>query len=284
MTTFGDNRSIYDLSQNDEAVMGLREVSHVLDQPGSTQPAPHGVYGVQVWTQGCNEGSTLESLSLCDAQLLTQGRRMNAQRMTSCGSTALPERCQTRWCAQPADVPSFIARTRWPSNSAVFPSETCWCNEGCLTVFPFTDGALQARLASLQLETKNVRIASSHNGGVWKEDWSWWAKQSLNNRKQKKKSGTAKWFSGIIFTGDMSSISGSDSDSEEDSSDSDRGGTSSNITGTDNESATETSFTTGRLSSKVVFQNAAGQYLSVYRCVLQGKVRLDRLRTWKHSM
>lgn len=32
--------------------------------------------------------------------------------------------------------------------------------------FSFIDGALQAGLASLQLETKNVRIAPSHNGGV----------------------------------------------------------------------------------------------------------------------
>lgn len=73
----------------------------------------------------------------------------------------------------------------------------------------------------------------------------------------------------------MSSISGSESDSEEEDSDSESGGISSNVTGTDNESSVETSLFTGRLSSKVVFQTSAGQYLSMYRCILQGKVRLN---------
>ncbi|XP_034430360.1 ankyrin repeat and zinc finger domain-containing protein 1 isoform X1 [Hippoglossus hippoglossus] len=68
--------------------------------------------------------------------------------------------------------------------------------------------------------------------------------------------------------GDVSSISGSDSDSEEENSNSDSGGTSSNVTGTDNESSFENAC---RLSSKMVFQNSAGQYLSVHRCILQGK-------------
>lgn len=73
----------------------------------------------------------------------------------------------------------------------------------------------------------------------------------------------------------MSSISGSESDSEEGDSDSDSGGTSSNVNGTDNESSAETGLISARASSKVVFQNSAGQYLSVYRCILQGKVRLS---------
>eukprot|EP00064_Thunnus_orientalis_P009338 superscaffoldBa00001178_g9362 len=80
---------------------------------------------------------------------------------------------------------------------------------------------------------------------------------------------TAEEFEKKTGAGDMSSISGSESDSEE--SDSDDGGTSSNVTGTDNESSAETSLITGRPSSKVVFQNSAGEYLSVYRCILQGK-------------
>lgn len=74
----------------------------------------------------------------------------------------------------------------------------------------------------------------------------------------------------------MSSISGSESDSDEEDSDSESGGTSSNVTGTDNESSVETSLFTGRPSSKVVFQNSAGQYLWVYRSILQGQVRLSR--------
>ncbi|XP_019945650.2 tRNA endonuclease ANKZF1 isoform X2 [Paralichthys olivaceus] len=68
--------------------------------------------------------------------------------------------------------------------------------------------------------------------------------------------------------GDVSSISCSESDSEEENSNSNSEGTSSNITGTDNESLFETSC---RLSSKMVFQNSVGQYLSVYRCILQAK-------------
>lgn len=79
----------------------------------------------------------------------------------------------------------------------------------------------------------------------------------------------------------MSSISGSESDSDEDDSDSESGGTSSNVTGTDNESSVETSLFNGRHSSKVFFQNSAEQYLSVYRCILQGKVssRYTKYRT-----
>ncbi|KAL7385333.1 hypothetical protein ABVT39_019563 [Epinephelus coioides] len=82
---------------------------------------------------------------------------------------------------------------------------------------------------------------------------------------------TAEEFERKTGAGDMSSISGSESDSEEDS-DSESGGTYSNVTGTDNESSAESSLFSGRLSSKVVFQNSAGQYLSVYRCILQGKL------------
>ncbi|XP_034033794.1 ankyrin repeat and zinc finger domain-containing protein 1 isoform X2 [Thalassophryne amazonica] len=63
--------------------------------------------------------------------------------------------------------------------------------------------------------------------------------------------------------GDLSSISGSESDSED--SDSDVTQLSAG------ESSSETSSIPGRLSSKVVLQNSAGQYLAVYRCILQGK-------------
>lgn len=82
---------------------------------------------------------------------------------------------------------------------------------------------------------------------------------------------TAEEFERKTGAGDMSSISGSESDSEEEDSDSDGGGTSSNVTGTDNESSDQTSSIIGRLSTKVVFQNSTGQYLSVYRSILQGK-------------
>ncbi|XP_022069268.2 ankyrin repeat and zinc finger domain-containing protein 1 isoform X1 [Acanthochromis polyacanthus] len=82
---------------------------------------------------------------------------------------------------------------------------------------------------------------------------------------------TAEEFEKKTGAGDLSSISGSESDSEEEDSDSGGGGMSSNVTGTDNESSFDAGLLSGRLSSKVVFQNAAGQYVSVYRCVLQGK-------------
>ena len=83
----------------------------------------------------------------------------------------------------------------------------------------------------------------------------------------------------------MSSISGSESDSEEEDFDSDSGGgRSSNVNGTDDESSTESSSITGRPLSRIVFQNSAGQYLSVYRCTLQGKVRLSSRYNTEHCV
>ncbi|XP_030284903.1 ankyrin repeat and zinc finger domain-containing protein 1 [Sparus aurata] len=87
---------------------------------------------------------------------------------------------------------------------------------------------------------------------------------------------TAEEFERKTGAGDMSSISGSESDSEEEDLDSDSGGgRSSNVNGTDNESSTESSSITGRPLSRIIFQNSAGQYLSVYRCILQGKLQSD---------
>lgn len=65
----------------------------------------------------------------------------------------------------------------------------------------------------------------------------------------------------------MSSISGSESDSSREDSASDGGEAGSNNKDTDS------SLITGRPSSKVVFQNSAGEYLSVHRCILQGKAK-----------
>ncbi|CAL9690305.1 unnamed protein product [Knipowitschia caucasica] len=87
---------------------------------------------------------------------------------------------------------------------------------------------------------------------------------------------TVEEFETKTGAGDMSSISGSDSDSDEGESDSDYGGTSSNVTGTDNENPTENSIFSGRLSNKVVFQNPSGQYLSVHRCILHGKMQEEK--------
>lgn len=74
-------------------------------------------------------------------------------------------------------------------------------------------------------------------------------------------------FSCWLFVGDVSSISGSESDSSREDSASDSGEAGSNNKDTDS------SLITGRPSSKVVFQNSAGQYLSVHRCILQGKAK-----------
>lgn len=65
-------------------------------------------------------------------------------------------------------------------------------------------------------------------------------------------------------TGDISSISGSDSDSE----DEDLG---DEVAPEGKDSAQDTNQSPCRLSAKIVFQNMQGQYLSLYRCVLQSK-------------
>ncbi|XP_037542327.1 ankyrin repeat and zinc finger domain-containing protein 1 [Nematolebias whitei] len=79
---------------------------------------------------------------------------------------------------------------------------------------------------------------------------------------------TAEEFEKKTGAGDLSSISGSESDSEQEDLDSDSGTMGCNVSGTDNESSVESNLITGRLSTKVFFQNSAGEYLSVYRSVL----------------
>ncbi|XP_061827492.1 tRNA endonuclease ANKZF1 [Nerophis lumbriciformis] len=72
--------------------------------------------------------------------------------------------------------------------------------------------------------------------------------------------------------GDLSSISGSESDSEEEEgSDMDHRERNCNAAGVDSANSEDASLMTARLSSKVLFQNSEGQYLSFYRCILQGK-------------
>nr|XP_029512052.1 uncharacterized protein LOC115126564 isoform X2 [Oncorhynchus nerka] len=72
--------------------------------------------------------------------------------------------------------------------------------------------------------------------------------------------------------GDMSSISGSDSEDEEPDSDWVVENTEAAPLQKDRGVLEAESFR--RLSNRVVFQNSQGQYLAVYRCVLQSKVRL----------
>lgn len=76
--------------------------------------------------------------------------------------------------------------------------------------------------------------------------------------------------------GDMSSISGTDSDSEDsDSSDSDWAVDNTEVISAENDSCLETDPSSGRLSSRAVFQNPQGQYLAVFRCVLQAKSNVE---------
>ncbi|CAB1346835.1 unnamed protein product [Coregonus sp. 'balchen'] len=69
--------------------------------------------------------------------------------------------------------------------------------------------------------------------------------------------------------GDMSSISGSDSEQEEPDGDWAVGNAEAGPLQKDDSVLEEESF--GRLSNRVVFQNSQGQYLAVYRCILQSK-------------
>lgn len=132
-------------------------------------------------------------------------------------------------------------------------------------------GTLQARLASLQFETKDAGNVASYSRRVWEEDWRGWAKVALCTfmallKRKKPKAvwdvDTIGWSSSSWFAGDVSSISGSESDSEE-CADSDDAA--------DSEASPESSVIMGRRSTKLIFQNLAGQYLSVHRCILQGK-------------
>ncbi|XP_029698232.1 ankyrin repeat and zinc finger domain-containing protein 1 isoform X1 [Takifugu rubripes] len=75
---------------------------------------------------------------------------------------------------------------------------------------------------------------------------------------------TAEEFEKKTGEGDVSSISGSESDSEE-CADSDDGNAA------DSEASPESCLIMGQRSTKLIFQNLAGQYLSVHRCILQGK-------------
>ncbi|KAM9805207.1 tRNA endonuclease ANKZF1 [Neosynchiropus ocellatus] len=86
---------------------------------------------------------------------------------------------------------------------------------------------------------------------------------------------TAEEFEKKSGAGDMSSISGSESDSdEEESDDDDEREVVSNVVG--GEDTPDASVWSGRPSSKVVFLNAAGQYISVLRCILHRKPEAEQ--------
>ncbi|XP_035995342.1 ankyrin repeat and zinc finger domain-containing protein 1 isoform X3 [Fundulus heteroclitus] len=86
---------------------------------------------------------------------------------------------------------------------------------------------------------------------------------------------TAEEFERKTRAGDLSSISGSESDSDEEDVEGDSGGAGSSIAETNDERSAEPNSTAARLSGKVLFQNPAGEHLSVHRCVLMGKSDSD---------
>uniref|UniRef100_A0A8C1JWI6 Ankyrin repeat and zinc finger peptidyl tRNA hydrolase 1 n=1 Tax=Cyprinus carpio TaxID=7962 RepID=A0A8C1JWI6_CYPCA len=88
-----------------------------------------------------------------------------------------------------------------------------------------------------------------------------WHRFNLRQRLEGSSVVTVEEFEKKTGTGDISSISGSDSDSEDDDE----------VGPEETDSALDTDQSTRRLSTKAVFQNMQGQYLSLYRCVLQNK-------------
>lgn len=88
-----------------------------------------------------------------------------------------------------------------------------------------------------------------------------WHRFNLRQRLEGSSVVTVEEFERKTGTGDISSISGSDSDSED----------GDEVGAEETDSALDTDQSTRRLSTKAVFQNTQGQYLSLYRCVLQNK-------------
>lgn len=94
-----------------------------------------------------------------------------------------------------------------------------------------------------------------------------WHRFNLRQRLEGRSAITVEEFEKKTGTGDISSISGSDSS---DSEDGDLGDEVAPVQ-TDCALDTDQPQSQSRLSAKVVFQNAEGQFLSLYRCILQSK-------------
>lgn len=92
-----------------------------------------------------------------------------------------------------------------------------------------------------------------------------WHRFNLRQRLEGRSAVTVEEFEKKTGTGDISSISGSDS------SDSEDGDLGDEVAPVQTDCALDTDQPQSRLSAKVVFQNAEGQFLSLYRCILQSK-------------
>ncbi|XP_038870296.1 ankyrin repeat and zinc finger domain-containing protein 1 [Salvelinus namaycush] len=100
-----------------------------------------------------------------------------------------------------------------------------------------------------------------------------WHRFNLRHRPSGQTPATVEEFERKTGVGDMSSISGSDSEDEEPDSDWVVENAEAAPLQKDDGGLEAESF--GRLSNRVVFQNSQGQYLAVYRCVLQSKSAIE---------
>ncbi|XP_057192015.1 ankyrin repeat and zinc finger domain-containing protein 1 isoform X2 [Triplophysa rosa] len=91
-----------------------------------------------------------------------------------------------------------------------------------------------------------------------------WHRFNLRQRLEGRSAVTVDEFEKKTGTGDISSISGSDSESENEI-------LADDVTSEGTDETLDTDQSLCRLSSKVAFQNEEGQYLTLYRCVVQSK-------------
>ncbi|TRY99647.1 hypothetical protein DNTS_000108 [Danionella cerebrum] len=93
-----------------------------------------------------------------------------------------------------------------------------------------------------------------------------WHRFNLKQRLKGRSAVTVEEFEKKTCTGDISSISGSEPDNEDEDED-----VAEELVSEEADCTTDSRHTPFLLSAKVVFQNSQGQYLLMYRCVLQSK-------------
>eukprot|EP00063_Salmo_salar_P046413 XP_014021248.1 PREDICTED: ankyrin repeat and zinc finger domain-containing protein 1 isoform X2 [Salmo salar] len=100
-----------------------------------------------------------------------------------------------------------------------------------------------------------------------------WHRFNLRQRRSGQTPATVEEFERKTGVGDMSSISGSDSEDEE--PDSDWVVDNTEVAPLQKDDGVLEAESFGRLGNRVVFQNSQGQYLAVYRCVLRSKSAIE---------